>query len=932
MLTFGALGFTTPLILIALLALPILWWLLRAVPPAPTLHRFPGIGLLLGLREKDPESQRTPWWLLALRIGALAALILALAGPVLNPRQVSPGSGPLLVVMDASWASARDWPRRIERLGQALAEARRTGRPVAVVPLTAPPVDALMFRSADYWQERVSTLAPEPFAPPRDLPVWLEDLPQGVETLWLSDGLARDGRQGLLQALQTRGPVSVFEPAGAVLALMPAGFEGGAVTLNARRAARDLGTAELMVQAIGRDPSGAERSLARAPLTFASGATTAETAMVLPPELRNRITRFQIEGARGAGTVSLTDDSLQRRKVALLTVRDGTEAMALLSPLHYIREALAPTAELIESASLDDLLLAAPDVLVLADHPGLTEAEGLALQGWVDEGGLLLRFAGPRLASAGGSPTTGAQSGLGGDPLLPVQLRAGGRTVGGAMSWGAPRRLAPFRDGTPFAGLAVPEDVEISAQVLAQPGAELANRSIAELVDGTPLVTRRSLGEGQVVLFHVTANAEWSNLPLSGLFVSMLERLAVSTRGAMPEPADLAGTTWQIEERMDGFGLLHRAADRPAVTGTALAEALTGAAAGDPDLPPGLYIAREQRVALNATGPQTRLQPADWPASVPVETGLDRPETPLAGYLLALAAMVLMADVLATLALGGRLLRAAAVLGALALVPAPPAQADEQSLDPRILQATESVTLAHVVSGEARVDEIAQAGLRGLSDALFLRTSVEPAAPMSVNPESDELAVFPFLYWPVLETSPIPSPQAYERLNRYLRSGGMILFDTRDAEIARLTTGTTPAARRLRAIAEGLDVPPLEPVPADHVLTRTFYLLGDFPGRHTGAPVWVEAAPPDAFRAEGMPFRNLNDGVTPVVIGANDWAAAWAVDDAGMPMLPVGRGMTGDRQREMALRFGINLIMHVLSGNYKSDQVHVPALLERLGQ
>jgi hypothetical protein len=68
------------------------------------------------------------------------------------------------------------------------------------------------------------------------------------------------------------------------------------------------------------------------------------------------------------------------------------------------------------------------------------------------------------------------------------------------------------------------------------------------------------------------------------------------------------------------------------------------------------------------------------------------------------------------------------------------------------------------------------------------------------------------------------------------------------------------------------------------------------------------------------------------VIGGNDWAAAWALDESGAPMVPVGRGYAGERQRELALRFGVNLIMHVLTGNYKSDQVHVPALLERLGQ
>jgi hypothetical protein len=81
-----------------------------------------------------------------------------------------------------------------------------------------------------------------------------------------------------------------------------------------------------------------------------------------------------------------------------------------------------------------------------------------------------------------------------------------------------------------------------------------------------------------------------------------------------------------------------------------------------------------------------------------------------------------------------------------------------------------------------------------------------------------------------------------------------------------------------------------------------------------------------------MPFRNLNDGVTPVIIGGNDWAAAWAVDGTGAALYPVGRGLAGQDQRELAYRFGINVVMHVLTGNYKSDQVHVPALLERLGE
>jgi hypothetical protein len=200
-----------------------------------------------------------------------------------------------------------------------------------------------------------------------------------------------------------------------------------------------------------------------------------------------------------------------------------------------------------------------------------------------------------------------------------------------------------------------------------------------------------------------------------------------------------------------------------------------------------------------------------------------------------------------------------------------------------------------------------------------------------VDLETDELAFFPFLYWPVTEGQPLPSSEAYSKLNAYLRTGGMILFDTRDADLTQ-TGASSGAARRLQQLALPLDIPPLEPIPADHVLTRAFYLLQDFPGRHPRGQIWVEAAPPDAEQVDGLPFRNLNDGVTPVVIGGNDWAAAWAVDERNSPLYPVGRGFSGERQRELARRFGVNLLMHVLTGNYKSDQVHVPALLDRLGQ
>lgn len=917
MWSIGPIGFAAPWLLLGLIALPILWILLRAVPPAPIRRRFPGVALLLGLTDDENQTDRTPWWLLLLRILAVAAAIIGFAGPVLNPQNAREGSGDLVIVLDGSWAGAASWQARIDRVDTLLSEAALADRRTAVINLNDLPVDGLPFAAPSEWKNRLPNLQPKPWQP-TDVAAWFTETNENFETYWISDGLEWPGREDLLAELETRGGVTVFQTPRQTVGLRPARFENGEVIVSAVRA--PIGNAlETDITAVGLDPAGVERQLATVPLDFVAGEPVAETAMVLPPELRNRITRFEVSGTRSAGAVSLTDDALKRREVALIAGRDDREGLELLSPLYYLREALEPTADIIDG-TLEDILLANPDVIILADVANFAGSDAEDVLQWVENGGMLLRFAGPRLAA----------SDLGRnevDPLLPVRLRSGGRSVGGAMSWGEPKTLAPFAEDSPFFGLPVPDDVTVTSQVMAQPDPTLASRVIAQLTDGTPLVTRNLTGEGQVVLVHVTANAEWSSLPLSGLFVQMLERLAVSTRPANPDAAELAGTTWLPSRVLDAYGRLEDGTALPGVAGETLAEGTPG-----PALLPGLYTGGDRQLAINVIGEGTVLTVAQWPARIAIEGMTVVRETALKGWLLSATVLLLLIDVIASLAIGGRLRGPRAdVAAALALMLlwAPDAQA--QSADDFALRATSEVVLGHVLTGDNETDEISEAGLLGLSQTLFRRTSIEPAAPVGVNLETDELAFFPFLYWPVTADQPLPSREAYAKINRYLRTGGMIMFDTRDANTARFGSGS-PEGRKLQAIARSLDIPAIEPIPSDHVLTRTFYLLQDFPGRYASRDVWVEAAPIDAEQIEGMPFRNLNDGVTPVIIGGNDWARAWAVDGNGRRMFPVGRGMSGERQREIALRFGVNVIMHVLTGNYKSDQVHVPDLLDRLGQ
>ncbi|TRW95691.1 DUF4159 domain-containing protein [Paracoccus sp. M683] len=932
MLILGPLGFVTPWILAALAALPILWIILRAMPPAPRLQQFPGVALLLGLRDPVPVARRTPWWLLLLRLLAMALLILAFAGPVWKPVQRAAEPGPLLVVLDAGWAAAPGWAGRQARAERALQDASGDGRPAALLLTDGRQTGPLVFSPASDLLARLRAAAPVAWSSrlPEDLAETLADQPEGrLNTLWIADGLDSENRADWLAQLTARGPVTVVPPAQPLMALTLHSDDTPSLTLHT------LDDQAPAILAIGPDPQGTPRELARlTPGDATEGAAdagirTRPVAIDLPPELRNRITRFQIEGQNHAGAVVLADDRVRRRKVGLVGDADSAaEGQQLLSPLHYLRRALAPTTDLVEGG-LGDVLDTAPDVIIMADQ--LLQDETPELAEWVDEGGLLIRFAGPRMAAYETLPD---------EPLLPVRLRPGGRDIGGALSWGDPRGLAAFAADGVFTGLTAPDEVAIRAQLMAQPAPDLAARTIASLSDNTPLITRAPVGQGQVVLFHVTANADWSNLPISGLFVQMLDRLVASARVSNPteQPAqDREQPFWMPEQVLDGFGLAEGAGDLAPVAADQLA------LGPGPGQPAGIYAAGERRLALNAGTPLIR---ADWPGAF-VESAADAPGRDLTGWLIAVAALLLALDALCSaLLMRGRARpgRAAAAAGTAAggtaaagllvalLFALSPGSARAQDaaevLNPELLRAANEVALAYVVTGDAEVDEISRQGLQGLSRALFYRSSVEPGEPVAVDLDSDDLSMLTFLYWPVTDGQPVPSPLAYMRLNHFLRSGGLILFDTRDGDLAGL--GGPDMGASLQGLAAPLEIPPLSPVPEDHVLTRAFYLLEDFPGRWQGRPVWVEAPPAGAEATEGVPFRNLNDGVTPVVIGANSWAEAWAVDDSGMPRFPVGRGYEGEEQREMAFRFGINLIMYVLTGNYKSDQVHVPALLERL--
>jgi hypothetical protein len=808
-------------------------------------------------------------------------------------------------------------------------------------------------------------------------------------------------------------------------ALTAADNAAGSLTVKVLRAsARDNDTGT--VRAL--DPKGLP--LGETSFAFKANDRETEAAFDLPVEIRNDIARLEIAAERSSGVVQLLDKRWRRRTVGVVTGATADTAQPLLASTYYLSRALNPFADIrlaergAPSEAVRQFLSQNLPMLILADVGNVAGEARERLAKWIDDGGVLVRFAGPRLAAAD-------------DDLIPVKLRRGGRSLGGSLSWEQPQQLSGFARDSPFNGMAVPNDVTVTRQVLAEPDSGLTERTWATLADGTPLVTAARRGKGFVILFHVTADTRWSDLPLSGAFVDMLKRI-VSLAGSNVTNetiTDAQGNRAVVPPNrvLDGFG----AFTAPPSTARPVPSGFNSRATADH--PPGFYGPPEGLLAVNTLHPADRLNPLDYaPLSARIEAyRLGEPKD-LRGPLFLGSLALLVIDALVVFWLAGGLYRlmprrrmatGALLLGVIAAgllatqshaqvsdplmmaperakeisdlilrsearnaerlegwrqapslwpsfetrasraampalrmrpenspafagtsggkielaqtrpgtaAPAAPPAAQAKPSNPGAEDFAQKMTvdtrLAYVLTGDAEVDNISKAGLAGLTLFLAQRTALEAGEPVGLDLARDDLSFFPLIYWPIVPNAARPSQDALTRIDAYMKQGGTVLFDTRDAVMAPPGPGgenRSPGMIALRDILAVLDLPELEPIPRDHVLTKTFFLLKDFPGRFASGQLWVEAiAPPNDDEPE-RPARG-GDGVSSILITSNDLAGAWAQRQDGQPMLPMVPGEP--RQREFAFRAGVNIVMYTLTGNYKADQVHIPALLERLGQ
>lgn len=900
----GTLAFLNPWILLGLLGLPVIWFLLKVFPPVPRMIHLPGAWLLEGLVPDRQTTSKTPWWLLLLRTLLTALILLALAHPVINPAESLNIRGALRLVIDNDWASAQTWSQQIQAANQILDRASRDQLETYILT-TAP----------EPGQTTISQQGPMPAARAKTIVNGLKTHPwpasytaanaaisdtarkNSIETIWVANGL--NNLQGIdfAKALQQQGSLTYMEPDAAQrpILLRPYKRTGHNSQVAITAAGGFPENMPVGVDALSSDG----RILDHQDIILQSKNMPGEVEFKLPDTLRGQIYQFRLSGRSGAGAVVITNNTLNRKLVGIVSSRDERKSAPLVESSYYISRALEPHAD-IQSGELDDLLQQKNISSIILPDIGTLPAGTLdKLEKWVRNGGLLLRMAGPNMGKSENF-------------LTPTPLRKGERALSGSLTWDKIQKIAPFPKSSPFYGIDIQPDIEVRQQILPEPVSDLDKKTWAALEDGTPLVTAAALDKGLIVLIHTTATPQWSNLALSGLYVQILQR--ITDLSGLDSTAMITDGTLHPQKVFNGLGAL----EPPGQTAQPIDAKKFETTLPDSSHPPGIYGHAGVSKTMNIGDRIKTLSAMPSLPSGVTRTGYTHgQEKDLMPLLLAFSFFLFLIDWCIVIGLQGFIQKFDSVRLRKRILPIivgtilsistmiAPAKAEDTTITPSMIAQAATIHLAYIQSGIPSIDGTAQQGLENLAKTISARTSVEPAGVAALNPEKDDLSFFPLIYWPVGGHEQPLSQRAIQKIQYYLDHGGTILFDTRNNG----TTDNTTLA--LRNLTNELDIPPLVKAPSDHVLTKSFYLLSSFPGRYDSNILWIEEQ-----------SSNGRDGVSSVIIGGNDWAAAWA-----------GISPPQDsQQQEISLRFGINLIMYTLTGNYKADQVHLPHILERLGQ
>ncbi len=915
---FDFLQFASPWFLAALAGLPILWWLLKLTPPKAKSLNFGGLYFLQKISNEEKTSNKLPLWLLILRLAIIACLILAFSEPFYkksNFLQTETTGKTVIVLIDNGWASAQNWTSMKNQASTLIKEAGKNDQQIILKALFdegEADIGVTPFENAlSNLNQITPQVLPESLKDYESLKNELESFTRNSNSVifYLNDGLSFETENEFIRDLNNSATLKIFDNSeeANILSLHRSAYQGALELTVTNKGIQDSAVSQNLLQF--NDDSQLINSQI---LAINDDEELNRVTLNAESSILRQTTLTTLESQNHAGAKIWNKSNQVEKTIGLLQgkSKEGSDQLEYLSPYFYIEKALAPYHEVIKGELSD--VIEKSNVIILANSTDLKENDVEPLRNWINEGGIFIRFADENLA-------TGMFK-----ELSPVNLRITGREFDTAFSWQDPQEIQDYPNNSLFAAYRVPNDIEVKRQILAEPSLDLNDKTLASLEDGTPMITASQEELGWLVLYHIDATPQWSNLPISGHFIEQLNALSqLSTNTVTTNASGDGKRIFRLIQEIGFQGKLNAATQK----GLSIELPLANNFEISKETPAGVYENENgQLYNLNfgATASKDIRLSVALPSRLNVMNYTNDKDIEFKPYFLMAGLILLLIDWIYMLSYQGIFRRftfgALFLLFSLSFNPSQTMAADP-------VPYTDGIYLAYIKSGDPNIDRLAEAGLTGLMSETIKRTSADLKGVVGINLESDPLYPYPLIYWP-LKNSGVNtnylSNKTSAKLSHYFANGGLLFIDTRDQYLFSSNSDDlielnyqNNASNRLQTLFNNIDIPPMKKMAKDHVLARSFYLLENYPGLYKNGGLWI---------AEQS--KTINDGVSPLIVGSNDWISAWAVDQNNQPMINVPVG--GNYQREISYRFGINLILYALTGNYKEDQIHIPFILERL--
>lgn len=899
-----------PLALIPLILLPIIWFISKNIPPKPKTQILPSLRFLKGIKTNKPQNFDAPLWLKILRSFAIGLIILGLASPIWQKEKaINNQNNNYIFIFENGLSGANEFEiaknNAIKIIENNEAISKNSNQYIILQSANAQDIAPKTASNAIAILEKMQ---PAPFfTSDKNLLNAFAKINIKAQIFYFGDGLKHQFQNELFNKIKSFGNINYLAPSSPFFAI-------NNVKINEN---------SLNIQIIGNGNSAQLESYDIGNnLLSTNNISTGNNNINLGANIINKITYLKIKGQNNAGATWIINSFEKRLNIGIENIKNPDNP--LLSENYYIENA-AKIIGNVNSASIDELVKMRPNAIIFPDRNGFSQNEIQELINYINQGGMVIRYAGAKAASANN------------DILLPAKISPQIKVMNNSFSW-VENTIEPFPQNSPLFGLDIDPNIQINGLVRTE---ESNNVDIwARLKDKSPLISAKKMGQGYIVLIHMPASSIWSNLALSKYQYEFLRRIMSKTQGQSLPVSERAPTLPLVPQIIiNGNGKI----EKPNENIKAIAPEDWQKASPSFLTPPGIYEGGSSLFIMNALKTDFNIEalnPPNYFKKLNIENNqfAFKPILVLFGALLLLFDMIFSSKSNLKFKKPKSFKNIGKIMGALALISlfgfeASPNISKAQNLDENSLvpwgqvldepppigsqqetKTNSTLKLAYIITNDEHINNEAKQGLEALAKAMTMRTNAEVAEVVGIHPNSDELAFYPIIYWLLPDNPQSLDEKSTKALDFYMQNGGVVFIDTKGK-------GKSIKASQdaVKAALNGLHVPPLEKTPQDHVLNRTFYLLHSYPSNFGDANLFIESKESSNMSA--------NDGVSPIIIGDGEFAAVWAKFNNQSPLASRNQE---ELDQELAIRFGINICMYALTGQYKNDQLHIPMILQRI--